>query len=264
MADKRFAPVFHSQSTPTHPIRTPKTAELVANTLRRMIVDGTLTAGDHLPHEADLMDRFAVSRPTLREAIRLLESAGLVEVRRGSRTGARVCVPGPEIVARSASLLLELSGTTVTDLFVAREAIEPDAARVLAVEGTEDDFDELTRMVDEDIPAAYAAATLSAGLSAFHLRVVQLSGNAPLAIIAGMLYEFTERDTVAAVLETEDDRQQYAANFKLAVRSCRRLIRLLRARDADAAFSHWRKHVVNARPFLIDGRDEEAARSLLD
>ena len=83
-------------------IRSPKTAELVAGTLRRMVVDGQLKEGDFLPNEAELMTHFGVSRPTLREAVRVLESERLVEVRRGSRTGARVRVPGPEIVARPA------------------------------------------------------------------------------------------------------------------------------------------------------------------
>ena len=96
-------------------IRSPKTAELVAGTLRRMVVDGQLTDGDFLPNEAELMTHFGVSRPTLREAVRVLESERLVEVRRGSRTGARVRVPGPEIVARPAGLLLELSGATIAD-----------------------------------------------------------------------------------------------------------------------------------------------------
>ena len=68
------------------------------------------------------MAHFGVSRPTLREAVRVLESERLVEVRRGSRTGARVRVPGPEIVARPAGLLLELSGATIADVMVARLA----------------------------------------------------------------------------------------------------------------------------------------------
>ena len=96
-------------------VRSPKTAELVAGTLRRMVVDGQLKEGDFLPNEAELMAHFGVSRPTLREAVRVLESERLVEVRRGSRTGARVRVPGPEIVARPAGLLLELSGPVVVE-----------------------------------------------------------------------------------------------------------------------------------------------------
>ena len=64
------------------------------------------------------MEHFSVSRPTLREAVRVLEAERLVEVRRGSRSGARICVPGPEVVARPASLLLELAGATVADVYV--------------------------------------------------------------------------------------------------------------------------------------------------
>src|SRR5690349_23747122 len=105
-------------------VRSPKTAELVAGTLRRMVVDGQLKEGDFLPNEAELMTHFGVSRPTLREAVRVLESERLVEVRRGSRTGARVRVPGPEIVARPAGLLLELSGATIADVMTARSGIE--------------------------------------------------------------------------------------------------------------------------------------------
>ncbi|MFF3573345.1 FadR/GntR family transcriptional regulator [Nocardia jiangxiensis] len=264
MADRALAPIFDSRGAASRAIRTPKTAQLVAHNLRRMIIDGELKDGDHLPHEAELMEHYSVSRPTLREAVRVLESERLVEVRRGSRSGARVCVPGPEIVARPASLLLELSGATVADVFVAREAIEPDAARILATEGTEEDFDELERIVDEDIPAAFASDNLAAGTSAFHLRIVQLSGNATLAIIAGMLHEITERHTGAVLFETRADKERYESSYKLEIRSCRRLIKLLRARDADGVFAHWQKHMVNARLSLLEGREDVQVRDILD
>src|SRR5258705_11503514 len=101
-------------------VRSPKTAELVAGTLRRMVVDGQLKDGDFLPNEAELMAHFGVSRPTLREAVRVLESERLVEGRRGARTGARGLVPGPEIVARPAGPLLELTGATIADGMVAQ------------------------------------------------------------------------------------------------------------------------------------------------
>src|SRR6185312_11962673 len=134
-------------------VRSPKTAELVAGTLRRMVVDGQLKDGDFLPNEAELMAHFGVSRPTLREAVRVLESERLVEVRRGSRTGARVRVPGPEIVARPAGLLLELSGATIADLMVARSGIEPMAVRLLAESASQEALDELETMLAQDIPA---------------------------------------------------------------------------------------------------------------
>src|SRR6195952_5631319 len=145
-----------SPETASGAVRSPKTAELVARTLRRMVVDGQLKDGDFLPHEAELITHFQVSRPTLREAVRVLESERLVEVRRGSRTGAKVRVPGPEIVARPAGLLLALSGASLGDVMTARIGIEPYAARLLAESGSDEAHAELARLVD-NIPAAREA-----------------------------------------------------------------------------------------------------------
>src|SRR5947207_2228594 len=99
----------------TQQVRVPKTAELVAAQLRRQIVRGELKEGDALPPEAALMEQFGVSRPTLREAFRVLESESLISIRRGSRGGARVHTPNGEVAARHAGLLLQVRGTTLGD-----------------------------------------------------------------------------------------------------------------------------------------------------
>lgn len=69
-------------------VRIPKTAELVADRLRTEIVRGQLKEGDTLPPETTLMEEFGVSRPTLREAYRLLEAESLIQLKRGARGGA--------------------------------------------------------------------------------------------------------------------------------------------------------------------------------
>jgi len=63
-------------------LRVPKTAELVADSIRGQIVRGELNEGDTLPAEADLTLQFGISRPTLREALRILESEALITVSR--------------------------------------------------------------------------------------------------------------------------------------------------------------------------------------
>src|SRR4029450_11176652 len=113
-------------------VRVPKTAELVSAKIRNRIVRGELREGDALPPEPVLMQQFGVSRPTLREAFRILESEGLIEVRRGARGGARVRRPEDDVVARYAGLLLQYRGTTVSDVFDARARLEAPAARMLA------------------------------------------------------------------------------------------------------------------------------------
>lgn len=242
------------------PIRSPKTAELVAGTLRRMVVDGQLKEGDFLPNEAELMAHFSVSRPTLREAVRVLESERLVEVRRGSRTGARVRVPGPEIVARPAGLLLELSGATIADVMVARSGIEPMAVRLIAESASAADLDELERMLAEEIPAGWEAGRLAEATGAFHLRMVELSGNATLTIIAGMLHEITVQHTAFAIKE---HRQMSKADYDKLTRSYQRLMSLLRERDGAAAEAHWRIHLDTARNLLLKGLETVKVRDVM-
>ncbi|MCK5752056.1 MAG: FadR family transcriptional regulator, partial [Mycobacterium sp.] len=221
---------------------------------------GQLKDGDFLPNEAELMAHFGVSRPTLREAVRVLESERLVEVRRGSRTGARVRVPGPEVVARPAGLLLELSGATIADLLTAKSAIEPMAARLLAETGTTEAFDELEQMLEGLETVDHQSDRLAESTGAFHLRVVQLSGNATLGIVAGMLHEITVRHTAFVFNER---RPVSRDDYEKLMRSYRKLLQFLRAGDADRAEAHWRKHLDTSRELLLTGLESVPVRDVM-
>jgi DNA-binding FadR family transcriptional regulator len=101
-------------------VRVPKTAELVAGHIRRQIVLGQLKEDDALAPESVLMEEFAISRPTLREAFRILESEGLITVRRGARGGARVQEPSEDAAARYAGLVLQHRGAILDEVLDAR------------------------------------------------------------------------------------------------------------------------------------------------
>ncbi|WP_145010597.1 FadR/GntR family transcriptional regulator [Mycobacterium marseillense] len=241
-------------------VRSPKTAEIVADTLRRMIVEGQLKDGDFLPHEAELMNHFQVSRPSLREAVRVLESDRLVEVRRGSRTGARVRVPGPEIVARPAGFLLALAGTTLADVMTARMGIEPYAARLLAEGGTAAAHRELRDLIDE-IPDAWETGRLAAASTLLHRRLVELSGNATLTVIAGMLHEIFEKHMTAAFLSVQNVVPK--AQYTKLMRSYTRLADLVSAREGAEAEAHWRRHMKNASAELLKGYEKTKVRDIM-
>ena len=93
-------------------VRAPKTAELIAARLRGQIVRGELRPGSRLPPEAELQEQFGVSRPTLREAFRILEAESLLTVRGGARGGAQVVTPDLSVAARHVGSLPQVSGTT--------------------------------------------------------------------------------------------------------------------------------------------------------
>src|ERR1700757_3025567 len=95
----------------------PKMAEMIGDVLRREIVHGDLKEGNALPSEAVLMEQFGLSRPTLREAFRVLEAESLITIRRGAHGGARVKGPDQKIAARFAGLILEYRGDTLRGVF---------------------------------------------------------------------------------------------------------------------------------------------------
>jgi DNA-binding FadR family transcriptional regulator len=109
-----------------------RTAEIVAEELRRQIIDGELTEGDLLPRQDILVEQFHVSLVSLREALRILETEGLVTVRRGNRGGAVVHVPAKASAAYMLGLVLQSGAVRLTDLGLALQELEPSCAALAA------------------------------------------------------------------------------------------------------------------------------------
>ncbi|MGB9225936.1 FadR/GntR family transcriptional regulator [Mycobacterium sp.] len=164
---------------------TQKVSHLLAADLRRQILSGQLAANQQLPPEADLTARLHISRDTLREALRILESQQLVEIRRGRGGGAVVRRPGLEAVGRYVALLLQLRKTTLAHLEEVRSVIEPPAAEQAVIQAADDDLD---RLVDlhHAVRATSDPLSFVTAMSAFDQAVTELSGNQTLAVIAGV------------------------------------------------------------------------------
>ena len=172
------------------PVAQRKAAELIAEELRQLIVcDGR--AGDYLLAERLLMERFEVSRPTLREALRVLESEGLVEIRRGVRGGAVVTEPAIEVLARHFGVFLQLRNVTYEDAFVVRAIIEPAAARMSAERVAAGlAADELEQVLAEEAAAVDDgddAAVLSDALVRFHDVILELCGSTTMLALGKLL-----------------------------------------------------------------------------
>ena len=129
------APV-QPRSVASQPVRPAKVSHQVAAAIVEQIVTDGLASGDRLPGEAELMERFGVSRASVREALRLLETYGAISIRPGHRGGNAVTAIDPSAVGSSLALFLRLEGATYRDLIEARLVIEPVMARLAA--GRED------------------------------------------------------------------------------------------------------------------------------
>src|SRR5579875_3834054 len=99
-------------------------SEIIVEQVRLLIRQGQLKPGDRLPPERDLCERFGVSRVTVREALRMLESSGLVEIRVGARGGAFVTAPTSDRVGENLADLLTLSVISAADVTEVRMVLE--------------------------------------------------------------------------------------------------------------------------------------------
>ncbi len=244
--------------------RPQKASELAAERIRELILNGQIGEGSQLPPETQLVSQLGVSRSTLREAFRILETEDLISVSRGSRTGARVHLPGAATPARYAGQALRAAGATVAETYEAQLAFEPFAARLLAERADNTVLSQLRTAV-EDLEGHLATADfeqLSVGLARFHRLMVELTGNRTLAIMAEMLGMILETHQVRHNSNHRPLRTTGATQSRkfreLGPKSIRKLLTLIEAGDADGAEAHWRSHLKNAADFWLDRMDVDA------
>lgn len=231
-------------------------AVVVASDLRRRILRGQLEVGSSIT-EADLIDEFDVSRPTLREALRMLEMEQLLTVRRGSHRGSIVRLPDASATVRSLTSLLHLRGATMRDVYVARTMFEPPAARLAAEVATAEQVDRLRKILDEELVVLSGAESTYPIVGwRFHTELVSISGNATLAVMAAALEHISEHHASRVVASWSGDR---ARLVRQAERSHRKLVDLIARHDGAAAEAFWHKHMSIAGEILFAGGTDDAA-----
>jgi len=226
-------------------VRVPKTAELVARELRRRIIRGELNEGDNLPPESTLIEEFGVSRPTMREAFRILETERLISVSRGSRGGATVHQPDVDVVARYAGLYLQARNATLGDVYEARMLIEPPAARLLAERRPRKVIEQLKSLISDIEDHIEDAEAYSHHAAEFHRLVIEGSGNETLNLLGQVMHHIWEAHLLNAVGTRYEVRLA-----RQGVESEKRLLKLVEAGDGPGAEDHLRKHLETSRKIL--------------
>jgi GntR family transcriptional repressor for pyruvate dehydrogenase complex len=239
-----------AMADPRAPGRAPKSGALVASSIRQMIVRGEVTEGEVLPPENVLTERFEVSRPTLREAFRILESEGLISVRRGSRGGARVHPPNEAVAAKYTAAVLQARGETVAGYYQARAVVEaPAAAMVARRRDRKSAAKQLQALLDRADPADPHF------FPTFHRRVVELAGNNTLMLLTVMLEHISEIVSEQFMPAMPEPARP---GPRRALRSYQKLVDLIREGNAEEAQAFWRTHLTEQADFMAEhlGRDE--------
>ena len=229
----------------------PKAAETAAAELRRQIVSGRLKPGDKLHPENVLQTEFDISRPTMREALRILESESLITISRGKHGGARVISIDLGAAARQAGVYLQIEGTTLQDVWQARTIIEPPAAGLLASRRNQAALAEL----EANIAAARIAAATDliryADLTAeFSLLIVKHCGNKTVHLMAALIYDIIRRQH-ENVTERTQARASVGRLRQENIRGRVKAVELMRKGTPEAAERFWREHLTHMRDLVL-------------
>jgi len=218
------------------PIHVPKTSDVLARELRRQILSGALPAGAPLPPERDLVAQTGLSRSSVREALRILETESLVTTKPGRFGGSVASQPGDESLGRSLSHFVHGRGISLHDLMQTREAVEPSLAALAAENRTDEELQQLVA-ITQRVEAAFADVPLFLHENVnWHLAIAAASHNdllrAILVSIANMVYKATAIENFA----TEEVRKQ-------VVQAHRRILQGIEKKDAEMARRRMARHL---------------------
>jgi DNA-binding FadR family transcriptional regulator len=221
--------------------RSMKTSERVARELVNHIVDNDLAEGTKLPNEKQLVEVFEVGRTTLREALRLLETRGVITVRPGPGGGPIVRRPRADDLREGLTLILQFSGGSLKDVLDARTALEPMMARLAAERITDEQVDELAASVQRMRDGSDDHDIFLSENQFFHAKIAEVTGS-------GVLQAFN--DTLKSIADGVVVGVEYTARRRLAVAAAHeKVVDALRTHDPDAAAEAMRAHVGEAGEF---------------
>ena len=207
----------------------------IAQELLARVAAADLAQGAKFATEAELLEQFDVSRPTLREGIRILESLGVLEQRPGPGGGLVVRRPSLDTLTHSLSVYLRFNNVPFAAVLQAREVIEPALAAEAARQGAEADFLEMEASIERMRELGEDQAAFVAENRLFHGLVARASGNKVLETFWGTISLLAHGEH-HGVRYSFGNRQHVLAAHQEILEACRR-------RDPAAAASAMAQHV---------------------
>lgn len=165
------------------PVTLTRAPSLLADRLRELILTGTFPSGELLPSERDLVADSGLSRGSVREALKILETEGLVEIRPGRSGGALVTAPSRDSLVRTVQVFIRANSIDLKTLLDCRIAVEPMMARLAAQHRTPEQMDEIWQLHRAVAETIEDVATYRPANFALHMAIVKAGRNEPLCAL---------------------------------------------------------------------------------
>jgi DNA-binding FadR family transcriptional regulator len=245
-------------------LKPPRMSEVVAGILRERIIDGQLANGDMLPKQDELLDEFRISRPSMREALRILEDEGLLTVRRGNQGGSVIEVPTADTSAYTFGLVLQSRRGSIADLAEAIRHIEPIAAALCAKrEDREESVLPLLRTsLAETAEAIGDGERFTALARAFHERMVGCCGNETMILTVGALESLWSEQERQWAQQATSAGTYPRESYRKAVQAAHEgLVSAISKGHADRASRLAGKHLQHSQHYSLHGSENQVVRA---
>ncbi len=240
--------------SPVEPVRA---YQRIVEQIETALLSGDLPAGANLPSERELMRQFQVSRATIREALRVLESRGLVRSRPGNPHGAEVLSFQTNMLRAPLTHLARVEHISLTDLLQFRMVLEGSASHLAALLRTDEQLDEMESALEAMKSGAdVGMAEFSAADLKFHEAVARASGNELLSVCSDVV-----RDVVLQMMHEHIASAPDSADLmQVWLHAHTELLQAIRSRDGELAgrrvrqdlFEHYQMHVDPDRRAAIE------------
>ena len=213
-----------------------KAYEDIVQQIRTLIEEGKLKRNDHLPSERELSETFRVSRTTVREAIRTLESMKLLQSRQGN--GTYVVASSEEALIQPLAAALFNEKDDIRDIFYIRKIIEPHVAELAAENATQQEMEELERILRKQEECIGQRETIIETDSAFHNLMVKATKNRVMERLIIALIDLLKKSREQYLFEDENDER--------AIRSLeghQRVLSAVKKGDGEAARKSMLQHL---------------------
>jgi GntR family transcriptional regulator, transcriptional repressor for pyruvate dehydrogenase complex len=234
------------------PVARQSLSDGLAERIRQLIQTGDFRPGDRLPSIADMARRFGVGHPTLREALKKLETLGIVTIRHGS--GVYVGRDDNSLLISNPVFSGSFTRKLLVDLIEARTPIELTTVGLAARNATLEHLREMKSLLTQAGESLGDDAVLSRVNMAFHREIAKASGNAVLAQLLEVLTNIFHEEQ-RAILSIYGSRQKDHAEHV-------RIFEALTDRDADLAAERMQAHLDGVREVLLRwDQENESAES---
>jgi GntR family transcriptional repressor for pyruvate dehydrogenase complex len=208
--------------------------EYVADRIRDYIIDGEIQSGQKLPTEKELSDKFLVSRSTIREAMRILETGNIVEIRHG--LGSFVAL-NTGLSKDPLGLSFANQSRILPELMEVRLIMEPNIARIAALRRTEKDIKIMSALIDEMEAAAKKGEDYHAADYQFHIAIGQCLRNDVLKRVYPVIFE--------AIEHGYKHTSKLKGSFSKALYFHKKILRAINEKDAASAGEFTKQHIQN-------------------